>query len=444
LLVIILTTLLFVILLTDLVCYVALTPHPGLPPHRSSTSNGWGVVAYLGAYLLGFLRLPYAVLPYIGKLLLCGLLRHHFSRHWHSYRGQALRLVGDVLQLVVGYAVLEVGLPMLSAPMILLAQVAWGSEAVRLLTEKGSSLISAIWQWLPHKVVAHSLRLRIKGRRGILWTIIRRYVAYYHLGDVERLRYLNRCLRQYAIASPALAVPLSYLTGFTIVPAAHSLRGGDVRDVVQGHVFVHRRWTNDPWLLMGLALRRSPWIFDPRYLPRPFAYRSQANPMMTLMVLNHAAVSPPFAWYQWGHQIKAARFELFYIVGAWLRLWNEPPVYADGTAHYDPLMEWLYNRGNPPTTPILQWTDEEVGLDMIERGITTLSDVEIAKRYGYPLKYVQEVLGSRIRRNTLLQLEAEDTSSLVENKTMMYPPDSPRITPTYTSIIINQPSTAGK
>ena len=48
-------------------------------------------------------------------------------------------------------------------------------------------------------------------------------------------------------------------------------------------------------------------MFDPRELPRPFAYRTGANRIVTNFVLCHARFSPSFAWYQFGHEIKAAK-----------------------------------------------------------------------------------------------------------------------------------------
>lgn len=395
---IIVRSLLFLILITDIVCYVACTPHPGVPPRRAMATPHLGRVAYLGAYFLGVARLPYAILPYSGKLVLCGLLRERFSLYWQCYPAQALRLVGDIVQLGVGYVWLDYFSFNFAPSIIMLLQLAWGAEAVRLLTEKGGSVVSAVWQGIPHRTIARWLEGKLRTRRHSLGRSIRCYVAYYRRSDPGRLHYLRRCLKQYAIVDPTLAVPLAYFNGFQIVPDHHGLRGGNVRDVAQGLIFVHRRWSNDPWLLIGLVLRRSPWIFDPRYLSRPFSYRSQANRLMTLMVLQHAFLSPPFAWYQWGHQIKAARFELFYGVGAKLNLWREPPLFADGGAPYDPLMAWLYSWGknNPPCQR--QWSDEEVLFDVIVQSRRFLSDMEIAKRYGYPLLYVHDVLGPLIRR----------------------------------------------
>lgn len=395
---IIVVLLLFVMLLTDLLCYVGLTPHSGAPLRGSVAAPHVGRVAYFVAYLLGVARLPYAIFPYVGKVALCGVLRERFASCWQSYPVQALRVVGDLIQLGIGYLLTEVGASTLPFPVFFLLHIAWGAEAIRLITEKGSSVVSAVWQVLPHQSIARFLWGRVRGKRKSQWVAVRRYIAYYKRNDHERLRYLHRCLKHYAEQTPTLAYPVAYLNGFRIVPESHALRGGNVRDIAHGLVFIHRRWTNDPWLLMGLALRRSPWIFDSRHLPRPFAYRSQANPIMTLMVLNHAAVSPPFAWYQWGHQIKAARFELFYIVGAWLRLWKEPPVTVDGTAQYDPLMEWLYHRGKTFCTSQRQWTDDAVILDMIRRETPPLSDMEIAHYYGYPFIYVQEILHPLVRQ----------------------------------------------
>src|SRR5262245_30371060 len=88
----------------------------------------------------------------------------------------------------------------------------------------------------------------------------------------------------------------------------------------KGEVFIHRNWTNDPWLLIGQGMRRAPWMFDPRYLRRPFYYRTESNRLATLFVLQHARYSPSYACYQFGHEIKAARYDFVYRCLRWIGL----------------------------------------------------------------------------------------------------------------------------
>jgi hypothetical protein len=115
-------------------------------------------------------------------------------------------------------------------------------------------------------------------------------------------------LRAKVCDDPDLSRQVSYVRAFRIVPDSHPLEAGDVRDVATGEVFIHRSWTNDPFLLMGLAVRRGAWVFDPRYLRRPFYYRTESNYLATLAVWHAAPVCPPMALYQFGHEIKAARY----------------------------------------------------------------------------------------------------------------------------------------
>ena len=101
------------------------------------------------------------------------------------------------------------------------------------------------------------------------------------LASAQRLHCLIQLLKTRAASNPATALKLDYFQAFRVVPHTVRLRLGQVRDVAQGEVFIHARWVNDPWLLIGQALRRSPWLFDPRYLRRPFYYRTEANRLAT-------------------------------------------------------------------------------------------------------------------------------------------------------------------
>jgi hypothetical protein len=346
------------------------------------------------AYLLSVVRLPFVLLPYLTKVAAAVLLRSHFQAWWDREPTQALRLVGDVLNLALILTLCRCAMLFLGpAEIESVLTLVGGAEALRLLAEKGQMGFSAIWQCLPHRQVAcflstwgHSLHL----------TCVVNYCHYYALSDEARCAFILRVLRTWASADPDTANKLAYLNAFLIVPSSHGLRAGIVRDVAGGMVFIHRGWTNDPWLLIGQALRRTPWIFDPRYLPRPFFYRSQANPLVTRFVLSHASYSPPYAWYQFGHEIKAARYEITYRLLRACGLEVEPHIQADGTFPFEQGLHFLKRRfgGNalPEERPL--WTDAEVVLDLSGRAINRqpISSNEVAAYYTYPLKYVEEVL----------------------------------------------------
>jgi len=174
------------------------------------------------------------------------------------------------------------------------------------------------------------------------------------------------------------------------------LRAGNVRDVARGEVYVHAEWTSDLNLLYGLALRRSPWIFDPRFLQRPFYYRTEANRLMTAFVFENFRLCTLFAIYQFGHEVKSARYDAFYRIARWLGYELEEYVYADGAYNFDPFAKWLLKKDLKIDTkkPRPLWTDKEVLHDL--EGFPIPSAFEIAERYTYPLKYVQEVLLPKI------------------------------------------------
>jgi len=152
--------------------------------------------------------------------------------------------------------------------------------------------------------------------------------------------------------------------------------------------------------VIGQALRRAPWIFDPRFLGRPFFYRSQSNRLATLFVLTHARYCPTYALYQFGHEIKVARYDFFYRILRWLKLDIEPKVQADGTFQFDQglnrLAMRLYGEQRPRQVPL--WTDQDVIADILHRtpNIENLSALHIAVQYTYPLKYVEEVLMAKV------------------------------------------------
>jgi hypothetical protein len=333
------------------------------------------------AFVLALARLPFGLLPYLGKITLYSLSQGWLERHWHAYPTQAIRALGDLLNWALTSSLL---LSVAQSPGLnLLCSLACAAEAIRLGTEKGTMALSAGWQLLPHRSIAR----RLTGTPLEPW--FRGYCRYYALADEERLGVVLQKLRAWAAPHPQTMQKLRYVRAFRIVPEATGLRCGHVRDVARGEIFVHARWTNHPGLLYGLALRRSPWIFDPRYLPRPFLYRSQANRLMTLFVFENAALCPLYAIYQFGHEIKSARYEAFYRLLTWLGLPAEQPVRADGTYAFEPLASTLgLSARQAGARPL--WSDEEVLRELDEN--SSLSALEIAQRYTYPLVYVEEVL----------------------------------------------------
>jgi hypothetical protein len=173
-----------------------------------------------------------------------------------------------------------------------------------------------------------------------------------------------------------------------------------VRDVANGEVFIHGPWTNDPWLLIGMAIRRSPWMFDPRYLRRPFYYMTEANRLTTLLVLEYARYSLPFAIFQFGHEIRVARLHLFYLLLRQLEIDIEFKVSADGTFQFDQLICWFEKRfGMTKVKARPLYSDEEVIADILcnHPAGEPLASLDIAERYTYPLKYVEEVLITKIK-----------------------------------------------
>jgi hypothetical protein len=208
-------------------------------------------------------------------------------------------------------------------------------------------------------------------------------------------------LRRRAAACDELRTKLTYVRGFRIVDSGRNLRAGIVRDVAAGEVFINPRWTNDPWLLIGIAIRRSPWVFDPQFLRRPFYYRTASARMSSRLVLRHARMSLPFALFQVGHEVRAARYALFYRTLRALGRDAEATVREDGSYEFDQLLGWMGRRrqrqdGDRSGRPL--WNDDEVVADLRSRWPppAAVSSQEIATRYTYPLRYVEEVLAGKI------------------------------------------------
>ncbi|MBZ0274833.1 MAG: hypothetical protein K8I60_01740 [Anaerolineae bacterium] len=382
------------------------TPHP--LPHRWYDRH-LGNLFYIIAYILALLRLPFALLPYLLKIVIFFAARLLYNRYWSSYPFQAIRLVGDFTQWIIVTWLVYLAPPQSE---ILLAGIRLVilAEGVRLATEKGQMVFSASWQMIPHRMIARWLLRRQAAtypndENGHL---LADYACYYALDDEARLQTILYSLKTSANHHPGLAARLDYLRAFRMVSQEHSLRCDDVREVASGTIYIHRHWTNDPWLLVGQALRRTPWMFDPRYLPRPFYYRSQSNRMATCFVLRHARWSWPYAWYQFGHEIKVARYDALFRLLRRFGIQCEEPVQADGRYRFDPLLRWLTG-DDTPHHPLL--TDNEVMADMEQRD-NLPSAIEIAHQYVYPMKYVEEVLLPLIHESRR-QINADRMASTV-------------------------------
>jgi hypothetical protein len=373
------------VMVTNAVCYVLLTPTLPVNPHRTNRfMTGIGHTALAISTILSLLRLPFCVLPYAAKFTLFLLTKGQYNKRWRSSNMiQLMRLLGDFLNFYLTINIITLVAYDTLDMLVVLSALA---ESIRLITEKGQMLVSAAWQLIPHRKIAPYV-----GRLN------QRYTAYYCLSDEDRLAYIIKWLAARSAGDEDAAQRLRYVWKFQIVGADHGLGAGDVRNVANGAIYVHRSWTADPFLLIGQAMRRSPYLFDPRYLPRPFYYRTQANRLASTFVLTHAAYSPPYAWFQFGHEIKVARYEIiFRLVGLFgLRL--EQPVRENGSYEFEPLLGYVAAKfgwqTEQPMRPL--WSDAEVIADVM-KGNFKLTPQQIAERYAYPLCYVEEVLVEKI------------------------------------------------
>lgn len=379
--------LLFLFIL-ELLFYFWRTPTPIDRPVRPfAIESRLGSLLFAFALFLSLLRLPFALFPYLTKLLYVLLVRPYRIMPASSHYLDAIRTLGDFFNF--GLTILlfrQANLSETAEPLVVFAVAA---EGIRLFAEKGQLLFSATWQLLPHRRLAQWF---IPHASRHSW--LARYCAYYRLGDRERLQYIGQVIQNRARLNPAVRTKLAYFTAFRVMPDSYYLRAGAVRDVARGEVFIHRRWLNDPWLLIGLAMRRAPWIYDPRFLARPFYYRTGSNRLVTLFVLQNPRFSLPFTFYQFGHEIKAARYDLFFRLARWLGFELETRVSADGTYSFDPLLGWLQQRRReqPAQRPLC--TDEELLKEVTAelRQGKQVTPLAVATRYTYPLLYVNQVL----------------------------------------------------
>jgi len=351
------------------------------------------MLAYSFAYILALLRLPFALIPYLIKLSLFLCLKDSFSNFWNKYFVQLIRVFGDFANFFIVLVLFSKSYSLLDLlPIRIILVLAVTAEAIRLATEKGVMIFSALWQWLPHRSIAKSLHGKLCSHH------VKTYCGYYILSDQERLEKALRRLRVFARLSKNKQTisKLKYVNGFKIVPDSIDLRAGEVRNVARGEVYVHARWANDPHLLYGIALRRSPWIFDPRFLRRPFYYRTEANRIMTVFVFENFCLCPLYAIYQFGHEVKSARYDAFYRIARWLGYEFEEYIYSDGAYNFDPFAKMILKNHLKSAAKNLRelWTDDEVLKDIEECSVP--SALEIAERYTYPLIYVQDVLLPKI------------------------------------------------
>ena len=375
-------------------------------PWMRPLSRVGGKLLFGVASVLSLLRAPLGLLPYLVKLFLIFGLRIRYEAHRTTYARELLNLLGDVANLALSWWLIAwLITPFGPSGLLLLCYLPVWAELVRLLAERLPSVFSAVWQMMPHRRMAQGLIDR--QRSGLFWYLIFRslalYCAYYALDDFERAEAVLRALKCRAGDDVEVSKRLEYIRAFRIVPQKQGLRGGMVRDVARGEVFIHGIWTADPWLLIGMALRRAPWSFDPRYLRRPFYYMSEANRVTSLFVLEQMYYSPPFALFQFGHEIRVARLSIFYGVLRWLGADIERKVWADGTFQTDQMIFWLRQRfsRSPQIEPRPLSTDEEVLSDMtaaMMEGRALPTAQMLAARYVYPVKYIEEVLLPHIQQ----------------------------------------------
>jgi hypothetical protein len=313
-------------------------------------------------------------------------------------------MLGDIANLSITILIVSflVGMPGISSPTFLF-YIPIAAELIRLIAERIPILFSAAWQLFPHRSLAQYGLLHQRSSK--LWRIavryFPRYFHYFSLDDADRTFYVLSSLKHRARLDRDILDRLAYIQAFRVVPLHHGLRGGRVRDVANAEVFIHAVWTNDPWLLAGMALRRAPWMFDPRYLRRPFYYMTEANPVATLCVLQHARYSLPYALFQFGHEIRVARLHFFYRILRWSGLDVEEKVLADGTFQFDQFIYWLdrrFQHDNTSQEHRYLYADDEIIADLLKRENAgeAMTIQEIAKRYTCPTKYIEEVLWHKI------------------------------------------------
>jgi hypothetical protein len=397
--------LVFVVVVVELACYSLWIPDPSQKPLKiHSLDRQLGMAAYIAAYMLSLLRAPLGLLPYLAKLFIFFVLKVRYESAQSTYSREAINMAGDFVNLgvtmiaiwlVAGPPGLQLSTSILYLPV--------GAELIRFTAERVPITFSALWQLVPHRRIARGLLAR--QHLHTFWRLIThcfaRYCRYYALDNTERAQYVLHALKRRAAHEEDLSKRLEYIQAFRSIPQRYGLRSGKVRDVARGEVFIHSTWTNDPWLLVGMAIRRAPWMFDPRYLHRPFYYMTEANRLATLCVLEHARYSLPYAVFQFGHEIRVARLHLFYALLHWAGVDIEWKVQADGTFQFDQFICWLerwLSHGKKASEQQFLHSDDEAIADILytHDAYEPIAAIEVASQYTYPLKYVEEVLLDKI------------------------------------------------
>lgn len=385
--------------LVNVFWYLCLTPQLTPPPARHSTPFHYiGIVSYCVSYLFSIIRAPLAFAPYITKLVITFVLRSNYRPTVSTYSREFINFLGEVVNVLSSvYLVHLLAMRQVHNTLITTANIVIFAELVRMITERVPGGISALWQIAPHRTWAHTAR-RVSETNvlpGFVQKMLHRYSIYYALHDTDRVIYMLSWLSSKSQEDGDIETVMKYVNGLTIVPDTQSLRAGRVRDVANGIILIHRRWLNDPWLIAGQVIRRSPWVFDPRYLRRPFYYRTQSNRLATLSVMKHANICLPFAVFQFGHEMRVARFDLFYRVCRVIGRDFEHKVNEMGEFGFDQFINWLDRTIFKHDSMISRniWTDEEAIHDIINNGGTgKLDAMYIAEKYCYPILYVREVL----------------------------------------------------
>ena len=397
--------LVFVIVALELACYTLWIPDPSQKPLKvHALDKQLGRAAYIAAYILSLLRAPLGLLPYLAKLFIFFVLKVRYESTQSTYLRETINMAGDFVNLGITMIAiwLVAGPPGLQVSTFIL-YLPVGAEIIRLTGERVPITFSALWQLVPHRRIARGLLARQCSHT--FWRSIThcfdRYCRYYALDHSERAQYVLHALKRRAAHEEDLSKRLEYIQAYRSIPLRYGLRSGRVRDVARGEVFIHSTWTNDPWLLVGMAIRRAPWMFDPRYLRRPFYYMTEANRLATLCVLEHARYSLPYAVFQFGHEIRVARLHLFYGLLRWAGVDIEWKVQADGTFQFDQFICWLERRLSHRKKAYVQQSlcSDDEAIAAILHGHDAYEPVtamEVASQYTYPLKYVEEVLLDKI------------------------------------------------
>src|SRR5260221_3487547 len=182
------------------------------------------------AYMLSLLRLPFATLPYCVKLFGALALKKHYAVSHYLALVEAMRALGDFVNWGLGVVIMErIWISFPSIKVVLYASI--GAEALRLFAEKGQIVVSACWQFLPHRQVANFLSQKLSQHepQSTLSKHVLRYCQYYALDDENRIQYILNTLRCYAGNDPEAVAKLAYLTTLRIVPSSQGMRGGHVR-----------------------------------------------------------------------------------------------------------------------------------------------------------------------------------------------------------------------